>query len=70
MAWKAARIQEIQATEAARIATVNARKIAISALKDWYEKGFRRADDMIPKLQIAYNLSVVAKLPGWHEKRG
>ena len=25
---------------------------------------------MVPKLQIDYNLSVVAKLPGWHEKKG
>ena len=40
------------------------------ALQKWYTHGFYRAHDIIPQMQIDYNLQVVATIPGWLEQKG
>ena len=48
----------------------SARNAAKAALQRWYQKGFYRADAIIPKLQIESNLKEVASIPGWQEQKG
>ena len=40
------------------------------ALQGWYESACRRADAIIPTLQIESNLAVVASMPRWQENKG
>ena len=47
-----------------------ARKAAKDALQKWYTHGFYRANDIIPQMQIDYNLKVVAAIPGWQAQKG
>ena len=47
-----------------------ARNAAKAALQHWYQKGFYRANAIIPEMQINSNLKEVASIPGWQEQKG
>ena len=49
---------------------VEARDVARSALREWYHRGFCKADSAIRKLQIESNLKIVKAIPGWQENKG
>ena len=49
---------------------VLAKKEAKEALADWYETGYRTAQEKIPQMQIEENLRIVASIPGWRAQKG
>ena len=55
---------------AAMVEENEARYAAKEALWGWYAIGARIANDMLPKLQVDSNLEMIARIPGWQQRKG
>jgi hypothetical protein len=47
-----------------------ARDMAIAMLECWYRTGYKRANALMPHVQIDENFEEVAAIPGWQEQKG
>ena len=58
------------AARSARQEEAIAKEAANLALQDWYMAGYKRANAIIPKMQIESNLKEVGAIPGWQVQKG
>ena len=47
-----------------------AKDMAIAALECWYRTGYKRANALMPHIQVESNFEEVAAIPGWQEQKG
>ena len=47
-----------------------AKDMAIAALECWYRTGYKRANALMPHVQVESNFEEVAAIPGWQEQKG